>query len=140
MGAQTVEQAEQAFYNAFEQRDLSAMRALWDATDDIVCVHPMASPLQGVTAVMQSWQQLFAGDEMLRFKPHIISRFVNDSLATHHLYEQIFFGPRGRDSSVVIATNAYRLTDTGWRMIMHHGSPGSILEAPSATDPGSPLH
>ncbi|NKC11548.1 MAG: DUF4440 domain-containing protein [Gammaproteobacteria bacterium] len=133
--------AETAFYAAFEQRDVRAMMAVWDVADDnIVCVHPMGPTLKGVAAITKSWRLVFANDEAMRFTPHIIHRYEHDGLSVHHLYEQIRFGKGFARASLVIATNTYRKTAAGWRMVMHHGSPGRRPVAPTRPPPPQAVH
>ena len=55
---QTPDEAEAAFYKAFEQGDLEAMMAVW-MDGEIVCIHPMGTLLTGTQAVRTGWQQLF---------------------------------------------------------------------------------
>ena len=54
----------------------------------------------------------------------------------HHLYEHISHGHNFEKQSVVLCTNAYRLTDDGWRMVLHHGSPGSSQQSKAGPKPG----
>lgn len=116
--------AEAAFYHAFENGDMAAMQALWDDADDVLCVHPMGAPLVGLQAVLESWRALMASGERLRFTPRVVSRQLSGDLAVHHVHEHIAHGAELREQAVVFATNVYRRGPQGWRMIMHHGSPG----------------
>ncbi|MFP5336274.1 MAG: nuclear transport factor 2 family protein, partial [Actinomycetes bacterium] len=50
-----VEAVNQAFYTAFEQGDVDAMRALWVDEPEALCVHPGALPLRGTPAINRSW-------------------------------------------------------------------------------------
>src|SRR6185436_9085559 len=44
----TAQDAEHAFYQAFERADLASMMAVWAEEDDIVCVHPGGARRTGV--------------------------------------------------------------------------------------------
>ena len=57
----TPEDAEAAFYDAFERADLAAMMAVWAEADDVVCVHPSGPRLVGFEAVREGWAQIFSG-------------------------------------------------------------------------------
>jgi hypothetical protein len=46
----------------------------------------------------------------------------------------------GPQSAWVLATNVYALTAEGWRMVLHHASPGSPHEAQEIVEAGSTLH
>lgn len=115
---------EAAFYAAFEGGDLGAMTALWDDGEDVVCVHPMGPVLRGASEVLESWRQLLGAGERMHFEPRVLGRFESAALAVHHVHEHIAFGADLRSRSLVIATNVYRHTAAGWRMVAHHGSPG----------------
>ena len=44
----TPDDAESAFYDAFERADLAAMMVVWAEDDDVVCVHPPGPRLTGL--------------------------------------------------------------------------------------------
>ncbi|MDX1433824.1 MAG: nuclear transport factor 2 family protein, partial [Gammaproteobacteria bacterium] len=64
----TPEDAEAAFYDAFQRLDLEAMMRVWADEETIVCVHPMGPRLGGRAAVAQSWREIFAGGSPMRFE------------------------------------------------------------------------
>ena len=64
----TPQDAEAAFYEAFMKRDLEAMMAVWADDDEIYCVHPRGPRLTGVAQVRESWRQIFASGQSLRFR------------------------------------------------------------------------
>src|SRR5689334_16418433 len=55
----------QAFYQAFEARDIDAMMTTWAEDEDIVCVHPDGARRVGYEAVRQSFEQLFSSETKL---------------------------------------------------------------------------
>ena len=59
--------ANQAFYDAFEARDLDAMSDLWAHDDRVICVHPGWTELRGWASVASSWAALFGGPQRLQF-------------------------------------------------------------------------
>ena len=130
--------AEAEFYRAFRERDIPAMLALWDDAEDILCAHPMSPPLTGVAAVHESWTQLLSAGDTMQFTPRVIQIYVGDNLVMHHLWEQIRFGPDLSQSSLILATNAYRQSDSGWRMILHHGSPPGNVRLETSPGSGAP--
>ena len=133
-------QAETAFYEAFEQADIDLMLGLWDDAEDIVCVHPLGGSIQGTRAVYDSWRLVMQQGPALRFTPRIIHCFGDETTAVHHLYEQISHGHNFEKQSVVLCTNAYRLTPNGWRMVLHHGSPGSQKQSRARPKSGGTVH
>lgn len=139
----TPDEAEQAFYAAFETGDLEAMMQVWDEDDDVVCIHPMGRCLTGVQAVAQSWQEIFESGHSMRFQVQQ-RRFTRDEkLSVHTVIEHISHGRRFENRSVVIATNIYKLTPFGWRIIVHHASPGgeeAAEEDAARATPAGRLH
>ena len=85
----TPQDAEAAFYEALEKADLDAMMAVWADDDDIVCVHPGGMRLAGVEQVRESWRQIFAGGQTLRFRLRQLRTIAGMTLAVHSVYEQI---------------------------------------------------
>ena len=49
----SAEQAEAAFYRAFEKADLGAMMAVWAEDEEILCIHPGGQRLIGMDAVRE---------------------------------------------------------------------------------------
>lgn len=131
------DEAEAAFYRAFEHNDLAAMQTVWDEAEDVVCVHPMGSALRGIRAVLDSWRAILEAGVRMRFgiEPIQVSR-VN-GLSIHIVKEHIVV-PGAKPVAPMTATNVYRETAAGWRMILHHASPSP---SPStAADAGRMLH
>ena len=119
------EAAEQAFYEAFAQADLEAMMSVWDASDDIVCIHPLGPRLQGQAIIRQSWQQIFNAESALQFKISALHSIGGDDLAVRLVYEHVTVrNATEQPAQPIIATNIYRNGPRGWRMVLHHASPG----------------
>jgi ketosteroid isomerase-like protein len=128
--------AAQAFYQAFEARDLDAMMATWAEDEDIVCVHPGGARHVGYEAVRQSFEQLFAGDTRLTFRLDQAVSIDTVGLAVQSVVEHLRAGedgPRG----AALATNVLMRTPSGWRMVCHHASPSPPL---AETPQTGPLH
>ena len=133
----TPDDAETAFYEAFERGDLAAMMVVWAEEEDVVCVHPQGPRLVGFEAVRESWMQVFTSGVMLRVRIAEAKQFHGQSLAVHSVIETIS-SPGGETATQPIsATNVYVLTETGWRMVMHHASP-LPLEAQQPVEENAP--
>jgi uncharacterized protein (TIGR02246 family) len=132
----TPDEAENAFYEAFERGDAAAMMAVWAESDAVVCVHPRGPRLTGFDAVRDSWIRIFAGGARMRVRATDTRRFDGNSVAVHTLVE-VISAPGERAVQSVCATNVYELTDGGWRMVVHHATP---LEEPAAekAEPAAP--
>ena len=130
----TAEEAEAAFYNAFEAGSLDDMMTVWAEDQPLVCIHPMGPRLTEAASIASSWRQIFSSPERLRIEPGEVLVSTSASLATHSLEEHIRL-PNGR-RGMVLATNVYRLTENGWRMVVHHGSPSVEPSAARPEDTG----
>ena len=130
--------AEAAFYRAFEIKDLEAMMGVWASDTTIVCIHPMGPRLTGYQDIRDSWAAVFQGDGPMQFAITDVEVFETDTLAVRVVYENIGFA--GDQRSLVLATNVYRLREDGWRMSLHHGSPGRLVAAPMPSAQDGTLH
>ena len=129
----TPQDAEAAFYEAFMKQDLEAMMAVWADDDEVYCVHPRGARVAGVAQVRESWRQIFASAQNVRFQvreQHLLQAMM---VAVHSVYEHISVSGDTRSRGCVLATNIYMRTDSGWRMMVHHASP-----APVAADEPEP--
>lgn len=123
------EAAEEAFYRAMQKGDLDLMMSVWAEDDNISCVHPGGKRIDGRAAVRQSFEQVLKASPRMEFRLSDAAHVYDQNLAVHVLHENIRLGDDKHYQPPVIATNVYHLTDSGWRMVMHHASP---------TRPGKP--
>lgn len=120
---EAVRTAHQAFYDAFEARDLDAMSDVWEHSDRVTCTHPGWPVLRGWGSVAASWMALFQGPQQLQFiltDEHIE---VAGDLAWVTVDENIL----DEDSSgTVTALNLFALGARDgreqWLLVGHHGS------------------
>lgn len=117
----TPEEAEVAFYDAIERADMAALDDVWSKDDNIVCVHPGATRIEGRRAVMDSFVQLFSDAPLLSFSIVDTLYTGNESLAVHLVREEIALD--GQVVSILASTNIFQVEDGGWRMLLHHASP-----------------
>ena len=131
----TPREAETAFYAAFIKRDVDAMMAVWAESDNISCVHPLGQIVTGRTAVRDSWESIFRNSPDMQFMITERSRTQNGEIAVHIVEEHIRTKSEPPTAPMQV-TNIYRLTESGWRMILHHASPAS----PPAKTESKTLH
>ena len=117
----TPEVAESTFYRAFEQGDISAMMEVWADTEEISCIHPGGTRLDGRTLITRGWEEIFALQPRLRFNISDELRSHDTARAIHLLKENISIDNELR--GVVLATNIYRRIGDSWHMTLHHASP-----------------
>jgi ketosteroid isomerase-like protein len=135
----TAQDAERAFYKAFERASLAEMMTVWAEEEDIVCVHPAGARHAGIIEVRESWRRIFAQGPRLRFRLVGARVFPGRMLSIHSVYEHVTVAGDPRPPNPALATNIYLLTNRGWRMLMHHASPLAAEAAPQETPP-SVLH
>lgn len=121
---ETPEEAEDAFYRAFQNRDAEAMMQVWAEEEGIVCIHPTGSRLEGPAVIGRRWKNIFEHAPEMEFTISDASRTRVGGIAVHVVHEHIRIHNSDRHQPPVVATNIYRLTDKGWRMILHHASSG----------------
>jgi ketosteroid isomerase-like protein len=138
---ETSQATEAAFYAAFEAMDLRAMMSTWLDSPQTMCIHPMRSRLTGVSAVEDSWREIFAaGGSQMRFTLTQPMYITGESVSTHCLFEDIRFGENFSERARMLATNTYVLTDDGWRMQSHHGSPVPPTATPTHAPAPATVH
>lgn len=112
--------AEAAFYDAIERGDMRALDNVWSSDENIVCIHPGSTRIEGRTDVLQSFSELFTDAPSLSFSIVDALHTGNDSLAIHLVREEIELD--GQVVSVMVSTNIYHVEAGGWRMLLHHAS------------------
>jgi ketosteroid isomerase-like protein len=105
---------------------------LWADDDEIACIHPGGPRVIGAAAIRASFEAIFANGG-IPVVPEQVHRLQALGTAVHHLAERITVqtneGPR---VAWVLATNVYLKTTQGWRIVLHHASPGSVDQPPAA--------
>ena len=109
----------QAFYEAFEARDLDAMSDIWEHSDRVSCTHPGWAVLRGWGAVAASWLAMFQGPQQIQFILTDEHVEVDGDLGWVTVDENIIGDQTG---STVSALNVFVRGDGGWRLVAHHGS------------------
>ncbi len=130
----TPQDAETAFYEAFENADLEAMMAVWAEDEEVVCVHPSGPRLTGHAQIRESWRQIFANGPSLRFHLTGQQYLRGMLLSVHSVYENIVVTGETAPRNPIIATNIFLLTEKGWRMLLHHACPAPV-SAKTSNDP-----
>lgn len=121
-------EANRAFYEAFNDRDVEAMADLWLRSDEVTCIHPHRNVTVGHADVQRTWRAILTNPD----QPKIVfaaeeARVVGDI--------GIVAGREVVAGVPIVATNIYQrsqnadLTDNAdtpgdsWLLIHHHGSP-----------------
>jgi ketosteroid isomerase-like protein len=122
----TPQDAEAAFYEALERADFDAMMEVWSDDEEVCCIHPGGPRLTGYEQVRENWAQIFKSGQRLHV--HLSDQVIVSGImfSVHSLHENILVrDERGTAGarSVVVATNVFLRAGSGWRMVLHHGSP-----------------
>jgi uncharacterized protein (TIGR02246 family) len=132
---------ETQFYEALQTGDLEQLMGCWADEDDVVCIHPGGPRLVGVGAIRASFESMFANGGAIGAKPEHIRRVDSLASAVHHVLERIeLVTPEGLAQAWVLATNVYHKTAQGWRLVVHHASPGNPGAAQEVTQGPQTLH
>ena len=110
----------EAFYEAFEARDLDAMSDVWLHEDHVACTHPGWATLRGWPAVSASWFALFQGNGDMQWILTEVEPVVRGDTGWVTLDENLISEARGQ---TVAAVNVFERRAGRWRMVLHHGSP-----------------
>jgi ketosteroid isomerase-like protein len=136
----TPDEMERQFYDALQHGDIDRLMAVWADDDEITCVHPGGPRLVGAAAIRASFSQMFS-QGVVQAEPGRVRRLHTHSTAMHSVIEQVqVMSAEGPRSAWVVATNVYVKTGLGWRMVLHHASPGSAAEWQEAAEPSAVLH
>ena len=130
----TAQDAEDAFYDAIDERDAERLRGVWEDSPNIACLLPMQPLLHG-EQVHAAWAPFFEGDLRLDVQVRHIRWLELGDIAIHYV-EELVKAAGHPPQPPVFATNVYRRGDDGWHLILHQNSPAP--PPPGAMPPGMP--
>lgn len=132
----TPDDVEAAFYESLRSGNLDQLMACWADEDDVACIHPGGSRLLGAAAIRGAFETMFANGGAVPVSAENIRRVDSVASAVHHVLERVdVMTPKGPVQAYVLATNVYHKTAQGWRLVVHHaspGTPGALQEMPQA--------
>ncbi len=108
--------ANEAFYDAFNQKDAALMDAVWAATPDVTCIHPGWNLLQGREAVLESWRNILSNPGQPRVVTGGATVSVHGPLAVVICRELVAGSP-------LVATNVFLLEEESWKLLHHQSGP-----------------
>jgi ketosteroid isomerase-like protein len=137
----TPDEVEATFYEALQSADIEKLMACWADEDDVVCIHPGGPRVVGFSAVRAAFDAMFSNGGVILARPESIRRIDSLAAAVHNLLERVeVMTPEGPVQAYVQATNVYHKTPQGWRMVVHHASPGDQSEAQEVNQTTQVLH
>lgn len=119
--------ANEGFYRALETLDLPAMDRLWLHEPWVRCIHPGWDVLVGWEDVRASWRRIFESTPWIRVTATQVQVEVFGEIGLVACAENITASQDG-DVGVAVAqaTNLFRQSPDGWRMIHHHASSAPV--------------
>lgn len=121
---ETVLASNEAFYNAFSKRDITAMSLLWWQGTSSLCIHPGGRVLIGWEMIRASWESIFQNTDFLEIELEIIKIEIDQALAYVVVGETVLQSSRGRKlKAQSMATNIFQKMAQKWYLVNHHGSP-----------------
>jgi len=134
------DEIEQQFYEALQSGDIDKLMAVWADDDDIACVHPGGPRVVGAAAIRSSFDAMFANGSIDAHAEQV-RRVQHESCAVHSVLERVqVMSPEGPQTGWVIATNVYTKSTQGWRLVVHHASPGTPREVQEIVEHSAVLH
>jgi ketosteroid isomerase-like protein len=124
--------ANRAFYEAFAEKNFSAMEQLWAREHVIACIHPGWGPLHGSDAVIASWRAILGSPEAPDVDFADATALVFGETAFVTCVEEL------RDAKLA-ATNVFTLERGEWRLVHHHAGP-MASRSPSRRPSSTPLN
>ncbi|MCA0214302.1 MAG: nuclear transport factor 2 family protein [Proteobacteria bacterium] len=136
----TADDIEAALYEALQTGDIEKLMACWADEDEIVCVHPGGPRVVGALAIRATFDAMFSNGPISAV-PQRVRKVESLASAVHNVLERIdVMTPDGPQQAWVIATNVYHKTAQGWRLVVHHASPGAPSELQEVGDAPQVLH
>lgn len=109
-------EANEAFYRAFNQKDIQAMERVWSALAGVTCIHPGWNVLRGRDAVMASWASILANPNQPRIVAGGAEVLQTGRVAIVTCRELVAGSP-------LAATNVFALDGGSWRLLHHQSGP-----------------
>ena len=123
--------ANEAFYLAFNSRDLGAMDRLWSRHTPPVCIHPGWRGLFGRDEIMTSWREIFENQQaesvIVCHKPRVL---FQGGIMSVICYEQL-------SHIWLVATNNFVLEKE--EVLIFHHQASQCLNAPEIPDIGKQI-
>ncbi len=136
----TPDDTEAQFYEALQSADIERLMSVWADDEDIACVHPGGPRLVGSHAIRAGFDALFASGSV-DARCAQVRRITLGNTAVHHVLEEVRVATeQGPRSGYVLTTNIYLKTPLGWRLLVHHASPGTPAELQEFTEASATLH
>lgn len=124
----------EAFYDAFNARDIEAMDRLWAERAPVVCLHPGSAALHGRSQVIRSWHSILASETAPNVSIDGARVVMLGETAMVLCYERVT-DPDSGTGAVLAATNVFVREEGIWRLVHHHASAIGRIVADAKSEP-----
>jgi ketosteroid isomerase-like protein len=114
--------ANDAFYAAFNQKDVAAMERAWSSQEVITCIHPGWNLLRGREEVLESWRAILSNPDQARIVVGGAGVRVMGGVGLVLCRELVGGMP-------LTATNLFVQEGGAWKLLHHHSGPVSPAAA-----------
>lgn len=114
--------ANEAFYLAFQTKDMAAMDAVWARAAPVACTHPGWPSLSGRRQVMESWEAILGNPDTRGVAMRGARAHCCGDAAFVTCYELI-------GGSLLAATNIFLRESDGWKLVHHQAGPCNVPPA-----------
>lgn len=137
----TPDDVEATFYEALQSADIERLMSCWAEDEDILCIHPGGPRVVGALAIRAAFDAIFSHEGSIQVQAESVRRITSMASAVHSVLERIdVMTSEGPAHAFVLATNVYHQTPQGWRMVVHHASPGTHDEVQEINQSAQVLH
>jgi len=119
-----VEEANLAFYEAFEHRDITRMERVWSRSQHARCIHPGWEPVVGWVDIRQSWVDIFRTMKSIDFTLEDVHVEVSENTAWVNLVAHADLETDDDEAfeTSVVSTTILERSEGQWYVVLHHSS------------------
>ncbi|MEW8460227.1 MAG: nuclear transport factor 2 family protein, partial [Candidatus Thiodiazotropha endolucinida] len=88
----TPQDAEDAYYDAIEEKDLQAFMQVWEESEEVLCLLPMITAQRGKDAIRKVWEPLMQSDVDLDIQTKHLA-WIETPEPAIHLIEELVKSP-----------------------------------------------
>ncbi len=133
MNQSTPEDANDSFYQAFEELSIQNMDKIWSHSEVTTCVHPGWELVVGWIAIRGSWIQIFEDTESIKISVNTLRSRKHGRVAIIICLEHIQALVKGKGHKFgVVTTNLFEKAEETWFLAHHHGSALSNYFGPNS--------
>ncbi len=125
-----------AFYQAFLNRDITVMEQVWADELPLLCIHPGGLTLSGRDRIIASWRGILGHNACPRIshKTDQVFKYKGMVLVTCYEWDE------RQPENILLATNGFVKEQNRYRMVFHQAGPTPLSPLDLDPDPAQPVH